>query len=202
MSAAAFQADAMARVTWLKDQWLHHFGETLQIQRAAAAQSYGLIPEQYVSPLPGSVSNIFYGEVPAPVQATAPATPPQPAAPPQPNVTATAPTQNAVGPLPASPGAAVAATPIIAAGEGLFLKALPWVLSAALGTGGLGAAAGYFLSPKTTPTAAVTAVQPAAPASVSPVPAPVQKPQEWEIKYKVGPDGKWQTQVTPIAPES
>lgn len=43
-------------------------------------------------------------------------------------------------------------------------------------------------------------LRPAAPPTiVNPAPAPADaKPQEWEIKWKLGPDGKWITEARPI----
>ncbi len=37
-------------------------------------------------------------------------------------------------------------------------------------------------------------------AAPAPAPATPQQPQEWEIRWKLGSDGKWQTEVVPVQP--
>ena len=61
------------------------------------------------------------------------------------------------------------------------------VAGALLGGGGLGAVLVGALMPRG------PAVQPTAPTATTEA-----APQEWEVKWKVGPDGKWQTEVQPV----
>lgn len=161
---------------WAQDQlrtlYLWDTSEKQNILRAAVARGFNLDPVMFARPFPGS----------PPAQMTIVSSPDSAAA-------VTQPSPAAATPTPAAPAAA--------APSSFFSTVLPWILTAALGTGGLGAAAGYIV-PKllTTPMAATTpaAVQPATPAPT----APAQKAQEWEIKYKLGPNGQWQTQVAPV----
>ena len=46
--------DALTRLTHLKDQWTHDYAQKLLLGRAAVAKGYGLKPEDYVSPMPGT----------------------------------------------------------------------------------------------------------------------------------------------------
>ncbi len=155
--------DALSRLTALKDQWLHHYGQSLLIQRAGAALATGLAPEQYVTPMPGSVTTVNYHGAPMP-DAT-----------------------------PAAPAAPAPAAPVAPAAPGIVGRVLPWALSAALAAAGVGGLAGYFLAPKAaTPPPAATTQTPA---------APIGKPQEYQVQWKLGPDGKWQTSVTPVPVE-
>ncbi len=60
---------------WLGQQWTWHAGQTLQLQRAAVAKGYGLRPEDYVSPMPGSSTTVSITAPQAAAEAPAPAPP-------------------------------------------------------------------------------------------------------------------------------
>jgi hypothetical protein len=165
-------ADAIARLTRLKDEWTHHFAQGLLMGRAAQAKGYGLKPEDYVSPLPGStdssVHNYYYG-APLPTNpATSPASPAGQVPSPVPD--------------PSPPMATIATVPTVSRTPSVLSLVLASVMAAlAAGTGG------YFLHPTIN---APTATQPI------PIVSPAPKSLEWEFKWQ-GKDGKWYPMPNP-----
>jgi hypothetical protein len=122
---------------WLFDVFAHNYAELMRTKRVVERKMHGL--DMSDLPYPGTVSS-SYNNTALPTPAPSPPVAAAPSAPPAP-----------VTPAPAA--------------SGIVGRVLPWVLTAAMGIGGAGAA-GYLLQPKpvtpaaiTTPPAVTTPVQ-------------------------------------------
>ena len=128
---------------WLRQLFVWDHAEKQQIARAGQALGYGLDPDKFVRPFPGSPSN------------------------------------TTVNIAPAQRGGGL--------GKVLGVVAL-------LGTFGLAGTLGMAVLDKLK-----SGEQNRSPAPVQPK-AVEQQPHEWEVRWKLGPDGKWQTEVVPVKP--
>jgi hypothetical protein len=175
MAADLLEADEASKVSaknWLRELFLWDTAQKQEVARAAMATGFGLNPQQYIKPFPGSntsnVTNI--GVTPPAVPQLSPQVAP------------------AVAPLASVPPPSV--SPVSLARQllpGLGLAGLG--LSGMLGTGLLT----YFLSRPATSVPA--APIPVVPAAVEPAPLSPPKPREWIFRYRHGPDGEWKDEV-------